>query len=61
MSKAGIVREAARLGLDPGMTWSCYDPSPELEHCGLCESCRLRAKGFAEAGIADPTRYSARP
>jgi 7-cyano-7-deazaguanine synthase len=61
MSKAEIVGEAARLGLDPAMTWSCYDPSAGLEHCGLCESCRLRSKGFAEAGIADPTRYSARP
>ena len=61
LSKAAIVREAARLGLDAGMTWSCYDPSAELEHCGLCESCRLRARGFAEAGLADPTRYAARP
>lgn len=58
LSKAGIVREAARLGLDPGLSWSCYDPTPELRHCGLCDSCRLRAKGFAEAGIADPTDYA---
>jgi 7-cyano-7-deazaguanine synthase len=58
LSKAGIVREAARLGLDPGLSWSCYDPTPELKHCGLCDSCRLRAKGFAEAGIADPTDYA---
>jgi len=61
MSKADIVREAARLGLDAGMSWSCYDPTPELRHCGLCDSCRLRAKGFAEAGLPDPTVYAVRP
>ena len=58
MSKADIIREAARLGLDPRLSWSCYDPTPELKHCGLCDSCRLRAKGFAEAGIPDPTDYA---
>jgi 7-cyano-7-deazaguanine synthase len=58
LSKADIVREAARLGLDAGMSWSCYDPTPDLKHCGLCDSCRLRARGFAEAGIADPTDYA---
>ena len=58
LTKAGIVGEAARLGLDPGLSWSCYDPTPDLKHCGLCDSCRLRAKGFAEAGIADPTDYA---
>jgi 7-cyano-7-deazaguanine synthase len=58
LSKADIAREAARLGLDAGMSWSCYDPTPEGLHCGLCESCRLRRKGFAEAGLADPTRYA---
>jgi len=61
MTKADIVREAARLGLDAGLTWSCYDPTPGGEHCGLCDSCRLRRKGFEEAGLADPTRYSASP
>jgi 7-cyano-7-deazaguanine synthase len=61
LSKADIVREATRLGLDAAMSWSCYDPTSEREHCGLCDSCRLRAKGFAEAGIADPTRYAAEP
>jgi 7-cyano-7-deazaguanine synthase len=58
MSKADIAREAARLGLDAGMSWSCYDPTPAGEHCGLCDSCRLRSKGFAEAGLADPTVYA---
>jgi 7-cyano-7-deazaguanine synthase len=61
MTKADIVREAARLGLDAGLSWSCYDPAPDGRHCGLCDSCRLRSRGFEEAGIADPTRYSARP
>ncbi len=60
-AKADIVREAARLGLDAGLSWSCYDPAPGGLHCGLCDSCRLRAKGFAEAGIADPTIYAAQP
>ena len=61
MSKADIVREAARLGLDPAMSWSCYDPTAGLDHCGLCDSCRLRQRGFEEAGLPDPTRYAARP
>ncbi|WP_165324424.1 7-cyano-7-deazaguanine synthase QueC [Rhizorhabdus phycosphaerae] len=58
MTKADIAREAARLGLDAGMSWSCYDPTPDGRHCGLCDSCRLRAKGFEEAGLADPTVYA---
>ena len=61
MSKADIVREAARLGLDAGVSWSCYDPAGEGLHCGLCDSCRLRSKGFEEAGLPDPTVYAARP
>ncbi|WP_267393972.1 MULTISPECIES: 7-cyano-7-deazaguanine synthase QueC [unclassified Sphingomonas] len=61
MTKADIVREGARLGLDMGLSWSCYDPTPAGEHCGLCDSCRLRAKGFEEAGVADPTVYAVRP
>jgi 7-cyano-7-deazaguanine synthase len=61
LTKADIVREAARLGLDPALSWSCYDPAPGGRHCGLCDSCRLRAKGFAEAGVPDPTAYAARP
>ena len=55
MSKADIATEAARLGLDAGMSWSCYDPTPENKACGRCDSCRLRAKGFADAGLPDPT------
>lgn len=61
LTKAGIAAEAARLGLDAGMSWSCYDPAPGGLHCGLCDSCRLRAKGFEEAGLPDPTRYAAAP
>jgi 7-cyano-7-deazaguanine synthase len=57
MSKADIAREAARLGLDAGLSHSCYDPSPDGAACGLCDACRLRAKGFEEAGLPDPTRY----
>ncbi|HTG39711.1 7-cyano-7-deazaguanine synthase QueC [Sphingomonas sp.] len=60
MTKADIAREAARLGLDAGMSWSCYDPTPGGLHCGLCDSCRLRMKGFEEAGLADPTAYATR-
>ena len=58
MTKADIAREADRLGLDAGMSWSCYDPTPDGKHCGLCDSCRLRTKGFAEAGLRDPTVYA---
>lgn len=58
MTKADIAREAARLGLDAGLSHSCYDPTPEGAACGQCDACRLRAKGFAEAGLADPTRYA---
>ena len=61
MTKADIVCEGARLGLDMGLSWSCYDPAPGGVHCGFCDSCRLRAKGFREAGIADPTVYATNP
>ncbi|MGA1800421.1 7-cyano-7-deazaguanine synthase QueC [Sphingomonas sp. 4RDLI-65] len=61
MTKADIVREGTRLGLDLGLSWSCYDPAPGSLHCGECDSCCLRAKGFDEAGIADPTRYAVKP
>jgi 7-cyano-7-deazaguanine synthase len=59
LTKADIAREAARLGLDAGLSHSCYDPAPDGAHCGRCDACRLRAKGFAEAGLPDPTRYAA--
>lgn len=59
MTKADIAREAIRLGLDPAWSWSCYDPADDDLPCGLCDSCRLRQKGFEEAGIIDPTRYAA--
>jgi 7-cyano-7-deazaguanine synthase len=61
MSKADIAREAVRLGLDAAMSHSCYDPAPGGEHCGLCDACRLRSRGFAEAGLADPTVYAEPP
>ena len=61
MTKADIAAEAARLGIDAGMSWSCYDPQPGGLHCGQCDSCRLRSKGFAEAGLADPTVYAVAP
>ena len=57
MTKAQIIREGTRLGVDYSMTTSCYDPSPEGCACGHCDSCQLRRKGFAEAGVADPTPY----
>jgi len=61
MTKAQIVVESQRLGLDLGISWSCYDPTPDLDHCGLCDACRLRSKGFAEACLPDPTRYAQAP
>ena len=61
MTKADIVREADRLGLDAGLSWCCYDPAPGAKHCGLCDSCRLRHKGFVEAGLPDPTAYAVAP
>ncbi len=61
LGKADIAREAARLGLDAGISWSCYDPASDGRHCGLCDSCRLRRAGFADAGLPDPTAYAAAP
>ncbi len=58
MTKADIAREAARLGLDAGLSHSCYDPLPDGRHCGRCDACRLRAKGFADAELRDPTAYA---
>jgi 7-cyano-7-deazaguanine synthase len=58
LSKAEIVATAHKAGLDMAKTWSCYDPTADGRHCGRCDSCRLRQKGFAEAGVADPTVYA---
>ena len=58
MTKADIASECGRLGLDPAWSWSCYDPAPNGQACGECDSCRLRKKGFAQAGIADSTDYA---
>jgi 7-cyano-7-deazaguanine synthase len=57
--KARIAQESQRLGFDPAMSWSCYDPAPDGLACGLCDSCRLRRAGFAEAGVEDRTAYAA--
>ncbi len=54
LSKAEIVKRGAELGVDFGLTWSCYEPEPDGRACGLCDSCRLRRKGFSEAGVRDP-------
>jgi len=56
MTKADIAREAERLGLDAALSHSCYDPV-DGRHCGRCDACRLRSKGFADAGLDDPTVY----
>jgi 7-cyano-7-deazaguanine synthase len=58
LSKSGIVKLANELGLDFWLTHSCYDPDAAGRSCGLCDSCRLRLKGFAEAGIEDPLEYT---
>ena len=58
MTKADIIRKGIDLGVDYGMTHSCYDPSPEGMPCGRCDSCLLRKKGFREAGITDPVTLS---
>jgi 7-cyano-7-deazaguanine synthase len=57
MTKAEIIREGVRLGVDYSLTLSCYDPDPAGRACGHCDSCQLRKKGFAEAGVPDPTTY----
>jgi len=58
LSKAQIIRRGVELGVDYGLTHSCYDPAPDGRACGRCDSCRLRRQGFADAGVADPTRYA---
>ena len=60
MTKADIVREADRLGLNAALSWSCYDPAPGGLHCGQCDSCRIRIRGFEEADLPDPTTYAVR-
>jgi len=59
LTKAEIIRKGLALGVDYAKTHSCYDPTPDGLACGRCDSCRLRLKGFAEAGTADPLRYAA--
>ena len=54
LSKAEIIRRGLDLGLDYGLTHSCYDPQPDGRPCGRCDSCVLRARGFADAAVADP-------
>lgn len=58
MSKAEIVGKAVELGVDLSLTHSCYDPLPDGRACGQCDSCRLRRKGFREAGVNDPIEYA---
>lgn len=58
LSKAEIIKQGRELGVDYGMTISCYDPDDDASSCGACDSCLLRKKGFAEAGVPDPTRYA---
>jgi 7-cyano-7-deazaguanine synthase len=59
MTKADIIRRGAELGVNYALTVSCYQADEEGNACGVCDSCRLRAQGFAAAGVADPTRYRA--
>jgi len=58
-TKSEIIRTGHALGVDFSLTWSCYEPTPDGRACGLCDSCVLRKKGFAEAGLTDPRRYAA--
>ncbi len=59
LTKAEIIRAGTALGVDYGLTHSCYDPATDGAACGGCDACRLRRRGFAEAGVPDPTRYAA--
>lgn len=58
LTKARIIALGTSLGVDYASTTSCYDPAPDGAACGHCDACQLRRRGFAEAGVADPTRYS---
>ncbi len=60
LTKAEIVRLGTGLGVDYGLTVTCYDPAPDAAACGRCDACQLRRKGFVEAGLPDPTVYRAR-
>jgi 7-cyano-7-deazaguanine synthase len=60
MTKADIIREGMRLGVDYSLTHSCYDPAPDGAACGACDSCQIRLRGFHEAGYTDPIRYKDR-
>lgn len=59
LTKAEIVRRGTELGVDYGLTVSCYDPSPDGAACGRCDACLLRRRGFEQSGVPDPTRYRA--
>jgi 7-cyano-7-deazaguanine synthase len=59
LSKAEIIRQGIKLGVDYSLTSTCYDPSPEGNACGTCDACQLRIKGFAEIGVSDPVTYEA--
>jgi 7-cyano-7-deazaguanine synthase len=61
LTKSEIIKRGLALGVDYGITHSCYDPDTSGAACGRCDSCQLRRKGFLEAGVADPTRYAAGP
>src|SRR5262245_40921017 len=58
MSKAEIIRAGVKLGIDYGLTHSCYDPAPDGRACGACDACQLRRRGFETADVPDPTIYS---
>ena len=58
LDKAGVIRLGRSLGLDYSLTHTCYDPAPDGAACGRCDACRLRLKGFREAGVPDPVRYA---
>ena len=60
LTKGEIVAEGLALGVDYGITFTCYDPTPNGAACGRCEACLLRLKGFEEAGLPDPAPYQAR-
>ncbi|MEO8442157.1 MAG: 7-cyano-7-deazaguanine synthase, partial [Betaproteobacteria bacterium] len=60
LTKAGIIRRGSALGVDYGLTVSCYQADAEGRACGVCDSCRLRRAGFESAGVTDPTRYKTR-